>query len=116
MSSRTLELGDTVYQYLLRESVREPEVLRALREETRALPEAGMQISPEQGQFLRLLVEILGARRALELGVFTGYSSTCVAMALPDDGSLVACDVSEEYTAIASQYWERAGVDHKIEL
>jgi caffeoyl-CoA O-methyltransferase len=87
-----------------------------LREETAQLPGAGMQISPEQGQFMRLLVELIGARRTLEIGVFTGYSSLCVAQALPPDGELVACDVSEEYTAIARRYWHRAGLAQRIRL
>ncbi len=96
--------------------MREPDVLRELREETARLPRAGMQISPEQGQFMRLLVELLGARRCLEIGVFTGYSALCVALAMPPDGRLIACDVSEEWTAIARRYWARAGVSDRIDL
>jgi len=87
-----------------------------LREETAQLPGAGMQISPEQGQFMRLLVELLGARRTLEIGVYTGYSSLCVAQALPEDGQLIACDVNAEYTAIARRYWQRAGLEQRIRL
>jgi predicted O-methyltransferase YrrM len=116
MSVRTLGLDPKLYDYLLAVSVREPAVLAALREETSKLPGAGMQISPEQGQFMRLLVELLGAQRTLEVGVFTGYSSLCVALALPADGELVACDVSAEYTAIARRYWQQAGVEGRIRL
>ncbi|MEY2936530.1 MAG: hypothetical protein RL033_7279 [Pseudomonadota bacterium] len=116
MSTRTVSLDERLYDYLLAVSVREPQVLVELREETAQLPGAGMQISPEQGQFMRLLAELIGARRTLEIGVFTGYSSLCVAQALPPDGELVACDVSEEYTAIARRYWLRAGLAQRIRL
>jgi caffeoyl-CoA O-methyltransferase len=116
MSTHSLGLGPALYDYLLAVSVREPEVLAELRRETAQLPNAGMQISPEQGQFMRLLIELLGARRALEVGVFTGYSSLCVAMALPEGGELVACDVSPTYTEIARKYWRRAGVEHRVSL
>lgn len=116
MSSRTVSVDDRLYDYLLRASLREPELLRRLREETAALPEAGMQISPEQGQLMMFLVEALGVRRALEVGVFTGYSSTCVALAMPPDGRLVACDRSDEWTRIARRYWREAGVEDRIQL
>jgi caffeoyl-CoA O-methyltransferase len=116
MTRRTLYLPEELHQYLVSVSVREPEVLRRLREETSLLEEAEMQISPEQGQFMAFLVKLLGARRALEVGVFTGYSSTWVALALPADGSLVACDVSDAYTSIARRYWKEAGVEGRIEL
>ena len=116
MSTRSIGLEPRLYDYLLTVSVREPRVLGELREETAKLPAAGMQISPEQGQLMRLLVELIGARRALEVGVFTGYSSTCVALGLPEDGELVACDVSEEYTAVAKRYWQRAGVERRVRL
>jgi caffeoyl-CoA O-methyltransferase len=116
MSARTLNVDGKLYDYLLAVSVREPRVLAELREETARLPNAGMQISPEQGQLMQLLVETLGARRCLEVGVFTGYSSTCVALVLPADGKLVACDVSEEYTSMARRYWRRADVEQRIEL
>jgi caffeoyl-CoA O-methyltransferase len=91
-------------------------VLAELREETASLPKAGMQISPDQGQLMRLLVELIGARRCLEIGVFTGYSSLCVALSLPESGKLVACDVNAEYTQVAQRYWRRAGVEGRIEL
>jgi caffeoyl-CoA O-methyltransferase len=116
MSSRTLSLDSKLYDYLVAVSVREPRVLMELREETARLPGAGMQISPEQGQFMRLLAELIGARRALEVGVFTGYSSLCVAQALPEDGELVACDISAEYTQVARRYWQRAGLERRIRL
>src|SRR4029079_8520347 len=91
-------------------------VLKALRDETREHPRAGMQISPEQGQLMQLLVQLMQARKYLEIGVFTGYSSLAVALALPADGRIVACDVSEEWTAIARRYWKKAGVEKKIDL
>jgi caffeoyl-CoA O-methyltransferase len=116
MSTRSLGLSPALYDYLLAVSVREPELLSELRRETAALPNAGMQISPEQGQLMRLLIELTGARRALEVGVFTGYSSLCVALALPRDGELVACDVSPTYTEIARKYWKRAGVEQRVSL
>ena len=116
MSNRTIGLPDTLYTYLLENSLREPDVLRRLREETARLPHAEMQISPEQGQFVAFLVRLMGARKALEIGVFTGYSSTAVALVLPPDGTLIACDVSDEYTSVARRYWQEAGVDGKIEL
>ena len=116
MSSKTLNLTPQVYDYLLTHSVRDTPVLRELREETARHPARRMQISPEQGQLMALLVKLLGARRTIEVGVFTGYSALCVALALPEDGRIVACDVSEEWTAIAQRYWEQAGVAHKIDL
>lgn len=116
MTNKTLPLDDRLYQYLIGVSLREPEVLTRLRAETAVLPEAGMQIAPEQGQFMRLLAELIGATRALEVGVFTGYSALSVALALPPEGRLIACDVSEEWTAIARRYWEAAGVANKIDL
>ena len=114
--SRHVRVDDTLYRYIVDHSVREPEVLRRLRDETAKLPMAGMQIGPEQGQFMGLLARLAGAKRCIEVGVFTGYSSLAVALALPEDGRIVACDVSEEWTAIARRYWKEAGVDRKIEL
>src|SRR5512139_111453 len=116
MSNRSITLTDPIYQYMNDVSLREAPVLRALREETAALTQRSMQIAPEQGQFMALLVRLLRARRCLELGVFTGYSSLATALALPADGRIVACDVSEEWTAIARRYWEQGGVAHKIDL
>lgn len=116
MSAATIAMTEALYGYLLETTVREPEILHRLRLETAKLPTGGMQISPEQGQLMRLLIELTGARRALEVGVFTGYSSTSVALALPADGKLVACDISEEWTNVARRYWQEAGVAEKIEL
>ena len=116
MSNRTITLSDDLYGYLLDTSLREPALLRRLRDETAAHPRARMQISPEQGQFMQLLAKLTGARRCIEVGVFTGYSSLAVALALPADGRILACDVSEEFTAVARRYWKEAGVAGKIEL
>jgi len=116
MARDQVALADDVYTYLLRWGVHEPEVLARLREETGSHPRRQMQIGPEQGQLLRLLVELVGARRCLEIGTFTGYSSLSVALALPPDGSIVCCDVSEEFTAIARRYWQEAGVADKVDL
>jgi predicted O-methyltransferase YrrM len=116
MSNQTFTLSDRLYDYLLANSLREPEILRQLREETARHPMSMMQIAPEQGQFMALLMQLMGATKTLEVGVFTGYSSLAVALALPPDGKIIACDVSEEYTAIARRYWEAAGVADKIDL
>jgi predicted O-methyltransferase YrrM len=116
MSRRTLTLDDTLYQYLLDHSLREHPEQTALREATRAHPRAGMQISPEQGQFMSLLVKLIGARRTIEIGTFTGYSALTVALALPADGKVLACDISDEYTSIGKPYWQRAGIADRIEL
>ena len=116
MTRRTNHLPSDLYTYLLEHSVRESDVMRRLREETATLPDPNMQIGPEQGQFMALLVELIGAENALEVGTFTGYSALAVASAMPEHGRLVACDVSEEWTSIARRYWEEAGVGHKIDL
>ncbi|MCP5338811.1 MAG: class I SAM-dependent methyltransferase [Steroidobacteraceae bacterium] len=116
MSQSTLSLTPPLHRYLLEHSLREPAILARLRAVTAGLPMANMQIAPEQGQFLQLLVRILGARRCLEIGTFTGYSSLAVALALPGDGRLIACDVSAEWTQIARQFWREAGVDGRIDL
>ena len=116
MSVRTLGLSDQLSRYLQTTTVRESDDLKQLRLATSQLPEMNMQISPEQGQLMALLVKLVGARRIIEVGVFTGYSSLAMAKALPDDGKLTACDVSEEWTKIARRYWAAAGVDHKINL
>jgi len=116
MSVATIAMTEALHGYLLKTTVREPALLARLRKETAELPSGGMQISPEQGQLMSLLIQLTGARRALEVGVFTGYSSTVVALALPSDGQLVACDVSEEWTNVARRYWREAGVESKIEL
>jgi predicted O-methyltransferase YrrM len=116
MALRTISLTDALYDYMLDVSLREPDVLRQLREETARHAMARCQISPEQGQFMALLVKLIGAKRTLEFGVFTGYSASWVALALPEDGQVIACDVSEEWTAIARRYWEKAGIADKIDL
>ncbi|MBM4200290.1 MAG: SAM-dependent methyltransferase [Gammaproteobacteria bacterium] len=114
--NKTVGLSDTLYEYLLAQSLREPALLAELREETATEPLAGMQITPEQGQFLALLVTLTGARNILEVGVFTGYSSLAMALAQPPDGRLIACDIDAHWTGIARRYWERAGVSGRIEL
>jgi caffeoyl-CoA O-methyltransferase len=116
MSSRTLDLDDTLYDYVLEQSLREHPAQVALRAATRSHPAAGMQISPEQGQLMGLLVRLVGARRTLEVGVFTGYSALSVALALPPDGRILACDISDEYTRIGRPFWRQAGVEEKIDL
>jgi predicted O-methyltransferase YrrM len=116
MSTHSIELTPKLYEYLLATSLREPEILARLRAETAHHPRAGMQISPEQGQFMRLLLQLTGARKLLEVGVFTGYSSLSAMLALPPEGRLIACDVSEEYTSIARRYWAEAGVADRVTL
>ena len=116
MANQTLGLNTQLYNYLQSVSLREPEILTQLRQETAQHPMAQMQIAPDQGQFMALLVQLIGAKKTLEVGVFTGYSSLVVALALPPEGKVVACDVSEEYTSIARRYWQQAGVADKIVL
>ncbi|MBU7581878.1 MAG: class I SAM-dependent methyltransferase [Nostoc sp. TH1S01] len=116
MTTQTLGLEQNLYEYLLSVSVREPEILTQLRQETAQHPMGRMQIAPEQGQFMSLLVKLIGAQKTLEIGVFTGYSTLVVALALPKTGKVVACDISEEFTAIARRYWQQAGVAEKIDL
>lgn len=116
MSNKTFTLDEPLYQYLLSVSLRESELLRELRDETASVRLSRMQIAPEQGQFMALLAQLMGAKRCLEVGVYTGYSALCIARVLPDDGLIVACDISEEWTAIARRYWQKAGVDKKIDL
>ena len=116
MTFQTLGLEPHLYQYLLSVSLREPEILTQLRQETAQHPMGRMQIAPEQGQFMALLVQLIGAKKTLDLGVFTGYSSLIVALALPPDGKVVACERSEEYGAIARRWWQKAGVADKIDL
>lgn len=116
MFKNTLGLPDPLHDYILDNSLKELPILAELRQETEHHKQARMQISPDQGQLIALLIRLMSARRVLEIGVFTGYSSLTIALALPTDGVLVACDISEEYTAIAKRYWRQAGVQSKIDL
>lgn len=116
MSNKTLNLTDELYQYLLKVSLHESELMAALRKETSRLSMSEMQIAPEQGQFMALLAKLLGARRVIEVGTFTGYSTLAIAQALPADGEVIASDVSEEWTSIARRYWEQAEVAGRIDL
>jgi predicted O-methyltransferase YrrM len=116
MSNKSIGLTDELHAYLLEHGVREPEILRRLRDETAQLPMAQMQIAPEQGAFMALLAELIGARRYIEVGTFTGYSSLAVALAMGSEGRLVCCDVSREWTDVARRYWAEAGVAERIEL
>ena len=116
MSHRTLNLDDRLYRYLVDHSVRETDLMRELREVTAQQEMSRMQIGPEQGQFMALLVELLGAQRIIEIGTFTGYSALCMAQAMPDQGELVCCDISEEWTEIGRSFWKRAGVEGRIRL
>jgi predicted O-methyltransferase YrrM len=116
MSARTIAMTDSLYEYVISVSGPIPDYLHRLRDETQALPMGMMQISIEQGKFMALLVKATGVKKALEVGVFTGYSSLVVAQALPADGKLLSCDVSEEWTSIGQKYWKEAGVANKIDL
>jgi predicted O-methyltransferase YrrM len=116
MSNQTLNLTPQLYQYMLSVSLREPAILKSLREETAKLSSHNMQISPEQGQFMAFLVELIGAKKTLEIGVYTGYSSLAIALALPDDGRITACDTNAETSAIAEHFWKKADVAQKIDL
>jgi predicted O-methyltransferase YrrM len=116
MANKTMGISEDLASYVVEVGAREPEVLARLREETAAIPQHGMQIAPEEGAFLAMLVELTRSRRCLEIGTFTGYSSTAVALRLPEDGRMVCCDVSEEWTSVARKYWAEAGVADKIDL
>lgn len=116
MSTRTIGMSDQLYDYLLSVSVPPDSLWERLRDETTASVGFNMQISPEQGQFMSVLVKMLGVSKALEVGTFTGFSALCVARAMPDHGQLIACDVSEQWTSIAKRYWAEAGLTHKIDL
>lgn len=116
MSARTIPIDDALYTYLLSVSLRETDTLRRLRNETAAMPESHLQISPEQGQFIGLLVRLMSAKRIVEIGTFTGYSALVMADTIPPDGLIVACDVSEQWTATARRYWAEAGVADRIQL
>lgn len=116
MANRSFTLSDTLYRYLLNVSLRDDPLLERLRQETAQDEMARMQSAPEQGQLMALLVKLIGARKALEIGVYTGYSALCVAGALPADGRLVACDINAAWTAVAQRYWKEAGLSERIEL
>lgn len=116
MTTRSITLDDELYRYLLNVSLREHPVLAQMREANLHHPRASMQIAPEQGQFMAMLARLIGARRTLEIGVFTGYSALAVALALPEDGRVLGCDISTEYTDEARRRWRQAGVAHKIDL
>ena len=116
MSNASLGLPPDLQAYLVEHGVREPDILKRLREETALLPQHNMQIAPEQGAFMAMLVSLIGARRCIELGTFTGYSSLAVALALPADGRIVCCDLSEEWTSVARRYWSEAGVADRVDL
>ena len=116
MSNRTLSIDDRTYDYLCDVSINESELLHQLREETAQLDYSVMQISPEQGQFMSLLIKLMGVKRAIEIGTFTGYSSICVATAMPEDGKLICCDISPQWTSIAEKYWALAKLEEKIDL
>jgi len=116
MSDVTINFTTELYKYFQKYSIREPEVLKNLREQTNTMSMGHMQVSPEQGQLMRLLIELMGAKKTLDIGVFTGYSSLSVALALPEDGKVIALDANTEWTKIAQKYWEEAGVSKKIDL
>ncbi len=116
MSNRTLAIDDRLYDYLCEVAIDESDLLFQLRQETAQLEYSVMQISPEQGQFMSLLIKLTGAKRAIEIGTFTGYSSICVASAMPDDGELICCDISPQWTDIAEKYWAQANLENKISL
>lgn len=116
MTRRTTPLTDELYPYYLEMAVRESDIHRRLREETARLENADMQISPEQGQFMTLFVGAMGAKRAIEIGTFTGYSALCIASALPEDGELIALDIDEEWPSFGRRYWKEAGVSDRIEF
>ena len=115
MEKTEIQFSKELREYLL-STLREPDVLKRLREETDSDPHAIMQIPPEQGQFMSFLVKALGVRKALEIGTYTGYSALCVALALPEDGRLIACDINENWVNIGRKYWKEAGVEHKIDF
>ena len=116
MSFQAIQLSEPLAEYLRSVAVREPDILLQLREETQRMEKAIMQITPEQGAFMMMLMQLIGARRTIEIGVYTGYSSLAVALALPEDGEIIACDINEAWTGVARRYWQAAGVAHKIDL
>ena len=116
MAGRAPLLPPKVARYIEARGVREPQILRELRARTASVPHSGMQIGADQGAFMAILVKLMGAKRCIEIGTYTGYSALAVALALPQDGTIVCCDVSEEWTAIGKPFWKKAGVERKIDL
>ncbi len=116
MSNRTLSIDDRIYDYIRTVSINEPELLQQLRKETAKIEYSEMQISPEQGQFMSLLIKLMAATRAIEIGTFTGYSSICIASAMPENGKLICCDISSQWTGVAEKYWALAELKNKIDL
>ncbi|MBT8221424.1 MAG: class I SAM-dependent methyltransferase [Bacteroidia bacterium] len=116
MASKNYILSPEIADYIQSVSLREPDILQQLRTETQKMPRAIMQVSPELGQFMRLMIQLTCAKNILELGVFTGYSTLSMALAIPEDGKIIACDISDEWTSIGRSYWKRAGIEHKIDL
>jgi predicted O-methyltransferase YrrM len=111
-----LNMSAALWEYIRTVTLREPEILRRLREETARFPNSNLQISAEQGQFMALLMHLIQARRTIEIGVFTGYSALAVALALPEDGQVIACDINKDWTSVGQRYWREAGVESKINL
>ncbi|NEQ68496.1 MAG: SAM-dependent methyltransferase [Symploca sp. SIO2D2] len=116
MGKAAVDSNEKLYEYLVSVSLRDSDLKRRLREQTAEMPQGGMQITPEQGQFMALLAQVMGAKKCLEIGTFTGYSALCVAEVLPEEGKIIALDCSAEWTDIARKYWEEAGVSDKIDL
>ena len=116
MAGRAPFLPEKIARYIGSHAVREPEILRELRAETQKVPMSGMQIGADQGNFMQLVVQAIGAKRCLEIGTYTGYSALAVALALPEDGRVICCDINAEYTAVAQRFWKKSGMDEKIEL
>lgn len=116
MQKTIIRVGDDLYKYILSVSLREPEILKSLRKETAKDPYSSMQISPDQGQFMGLLLKLMGDLKVVEIGTYTGYSALCMALSLPPAGRIITCDVSRKWTAIAEEYWQKAGMNHMIEL
>ena len=116
MSIRNFYLDENIYEYILNNSLRDLPILKKLRDETRKMPDGRMQISSDQGQFMGFLVKLTNTKKIIEVGTFTGYSSLVMALALPENGQILSCDISEEYAAVARRFWQEAGVSNKIQL
>jgi len=114
MANQTINLNETLYQYLLDNSLREPDVMSRLRSVTAALPDSMMQVAPEQAQFMQLLIRLMGAKQVLEIGTYTGYSALAMALALPAEGKLTCCDLNKDSMSVGLPFWKEAGVHEKI--